>query len=275
MNCLSVEHAKILYLRFCAIYGEKFVKSYHDDDFKSIWAYEWSSGLHGVDVAVIKNALENCKKTMFWPPSIAEFRVICEKLCGLPDLDEVINCVMNKKFIHPVILFCYEGVGVWSLKNDSEKEIKVKFQKNYDKAVIWFRENNEKAWEKLNIFNDCNNGLLECLGEDLRPTHTQHTNTNLKLLEIESRPVLDGIDTHTVSSNKNYEDYLISLPESDAANLDKDASYYRLKLISKDYTEKKLKEIGYVPYDNRVEFEQRRSNRNGPSKIYNSWFEAR
>lgn len=132
-------HSEALYIRFCAIYGDKFIKNYHTDEFKKIWYEEWFSGLKGIDVYIIKDCLEYCKINFEWPPSIAEFRRICEKSSGVPSSADALQCAIRRDFTHPVIAMAYEKVGSWAMKNDKEEVLNKKFNEVYNESIDQFR----------------------------------------------------------------------------------------------------------------------------------------
>jgi hypothetical protein len=154
MKEFNLLHAEALYLRFCAIYGEKFVKSFHTDDFKKMWHEEWCSGLKGIDVDLIKGCLDHCKINLEWPPSIAEFRRICEESSGIPSFAQAMQSAIRREFNHPVIALAYEKVGSWAMRNDKEAELKPKFQTAYTEALNEFRVNPEKTWAQLESLNE-------------------------------------------------------------------------------------------------------------------------
>jgi hypothetical protein len=123
MEYFNFLHAKALYLRFSIIFGEKFTKSYHDEEFKDIWYSEWVSGLAGIDVSFIKDALDYCKLNLEWAPSLAEFRRICEKASGFPDPSEIMKAAIRGDFYHPIIKLIYDKIGSWEMKRATEKDL--------------------------------------------------------------------------------------------------------------------------------------------------------
>lgn len=149
MQTFRLEHARALYLRFCAIYGDKFVKPYHDADFKIIWHNEWLSGLSDIDVNVIKGVLETCKKTIEWPPSIAEFLRLCEHASGFPSPDKALQGAIRRDFSHPIVAIAYDKIGNWSMQHDKENDLRPKFEEAYRIALQEFREKPEEGWKKL------------------------------------------------------------------------------------------------------------------------------
>lgn len=153
MESFNLMHAKALYLRFCTIYGDKFTKPYHDADFKSIWYQEWAEGLSEVDVYLIKDCLDYCRNSLEWPPSIAEFRNICEKKSGFPSSEEALALAIRREFKHPLVKLAYEKVGSWAMKHNKQLELQSKFKAAYQDALSYFRSNQQQAWLELETFN--------------------------------------------------------------------------------------------------------------------------
>lgn len=161
MESFNLLHAKALYLRFCVIYGDKFSKPYHDDDFKSLWYSEWSSGLDGIDVSLIKGCLENCKSTLEWPPSIAEFRKICEQSSGLPSYQDALSLAIRQEFSHPVVKMAYDKVGSWVMRNSKEVDLNSKFKTAYQDSLHYFRTNSQDSWKQLEEFKAAPSKVVE------------------------------------------------------------------------------------------------------------------
>lgn len=153
MEAFNQAHAKMLYVRFCAIYGNKFVQSYHDEDFKDIWCAEWVSGLRSIDVKFIKDALEYCKTHMDWSPSIAEFKKVCERTSGIPSEGQCLAAAIHDDFSHPLTVMAYEKVGSWTMKNSKEAELVPKFKAAYQEALDLFRAKPDESWVRLETFN--------------------------------------------------------------------------------------------------------------------------
>jgi hypothetical protein len=149
MQKFNNDHASLLYARFCAIYGDKFYKAYHDEDFKKIWVHEWVSALSNIDVALIKGVLDYCKSSIEWPPSIAEFLRICEKHSGIPQMEEALSLAIRREFNHPIIFMAYEKIGNWAMKHSKEDVLREKFKEAYENALNDFRSSPDSSWEKL------------------------------------------------------------------------------------------------------------------------------
>lgn len=280
-------HAKVLYLRFCAIYDHKFVKSYHDDDFKSLWANEWSSGLSSVDLNVIKDALDYCKKNLEWPPSIAEFIKVCESYSGVPSLQQCINLVTNRNFNHPVVLICYEKIGSWAMKNDTEKQLAIKFQPAYQEALNRFRKEERLTWKQLEEYN--------ARPKELSPPSKIPSTSESKAFRecmnkcqeiLQSKKIAAGGKTHRkFDDNKvkkghkdfdqavfdEYREYLMSVPETETMTLPRVYVLERNKFLNMRDQKDWLLKGGYVPENQRIPQEKARTGNGKPTKIYKNW----
>lgn len=123
MEKFNLEMAKALYLKFSVIYGEKFFKNYRTEQIIEIWWDEWVSGMKGIDPKSIKAALNECKLTLEWPPSIAEFRHICEKVSGVLSSEKIMKLAINRDFNDPIVKYVFEKIGSWNFSHDGEKEL--------------------------------------------------------------------------------------------------------------------------------------------------------
>jgi hypothetical protein len=150
MAYFQLEHAKALYLRFAAIYSNRFVLPYHDEDFKSVWYGEWASALANVHVSLIKSVLDHCRLNLEWPPTTAQFLSLCEKMSGFPSLDEALQLIIRKDINHPLIAAISVKMDSWSLKNDKIEVLRKKFKIVYDNALADYRRSPESA-QKLFI----------------------------------------------------------------------------------------------------------------------------
>lgn len=149
MTKFPIEYAKALYERFSVIYNDKFIKSNHDEFFIKRWWDEWAEGLDGIDPYSIKEALSHCRIKLEWPPSIAEFRKICAKICGYPSIEQSLQAAIRREFNHPIVAIAYDNIGAWAMKHDKEEILRKKFSNAYDEAVQEFRANPKEAFLKL------------------------------------------------------------------------------------------------------------------------------
>jgi hypothetical protein len=105
---------------------------------------EWVSGLEGIEIKSIRAALEICKKELEWPPNVAEFRKLCERASGLPDLSEALALALRRDFKHPVVKLAFDRIGSWDFSHDTEKELKKKFKHAYEESLRDFRNGEVK-----------------------------------------------------------------------------------------------------------------------------------
>jgi hypothetical protein len=289
MNTLSVAHAKVLYLRFCAIYGDKFAKSYHDDDFKSLWAAEWSSGLADINTDFIKDALDYCKKNMAWPPTISEFISICDKLSGIPSTNELIKLMINMQFNHPIVKLVYDKIGSFALKNDKEKDIVTKVNAIYSECLNSYRDNQNQLWAQLEDYNAKQKELPA-------PTKIPSTSESAAFREcmnkcqeiLKGKKILSGGKTYKhFDENKikkghrefdqavfdEYKAYLMSIPETETMILPPFYLMDRNKFLNMRDQSEWLRQQGYVPPNQREGFAKSYDKQeNGkPTKFYKSW----
>lgn len=138
-----------LYTSFVKIYGDKFVKNYHTEPFIKSWIEEWALGLEGTDENSIDKAIGFCRTQKEWPPSIAEFLGICEKLEGLPTWRESLNDAINGNFHHPIIKLTYQKVGSWDMSHDLADVLQEKFKEAYADSLRILRENRIKNIKEI------------------------------------------------------------------------------------------------------------------------------
>jgi hypothetical protein len=282
MENFTLSHAKLLYLRFCAIYGEKFVKNYHDEDFKAMWQREWMTGLEGIDISVVKDVLERCKKELEWPPSIAEFIRFCEEASGLPSCNEALACALRREFNHPVTRLAYDKVGSWDMRNCKEVDLQRKFKDAYQDALKSFRQDQEGSWKQLEVQNALPDPTKipskiptqeECLS--FRERMKQYQNMSVKKKD-NNHPKWDKdiiMRGHKNFDEKVYNErkrYLLELPEIDAGSLSTDDWYDRTRFL------RELEGIERVknnPHREDVTQDKKTRNRsfNGPTVVYKNW----
>ncbi len=288
MNIFSLEHAKVLYLRFCAIYDYKFVKIYHDEDFKSLWANEWSSALSTINPNVIKDSLDYCKKNLDWPPSIAEFIKICESHSGVPSLDESINFSTRREFKHPIVLMCYEKVGSWSMKNDSAKELRIKFGHAYIDSLNKFREDAADSWQYLEDYNakakelpspskipstSESKAFRECMNKCQELLQSKKIAGGGKTYkEYDAYKIKKGHAAFEQSIFDEYKTYLMSIHETETMILPPAYAYDRMRFIAQREQPELLRQQGFVPPTERSDDTKSSGRRNnGPQKVYKAW----
>jgi len=287
MNIFTLEHAKVLYLKFVVIYGDKFAKTYHDDNFRLLWANEWCSGLSGIDASIVYDAAEYCKKKHPWLPSVSEFRSVCEHYSGVPTLEQVIESATRREFKHPVSVIAYERVGSWAMKNDKEHDLKNKFKAAYAEAINQFRENTSNTWLKLEEFNQKNTKELP------PPPKTPSTGESKAFREcmnkcqeiLQGKKIIGGGKTYKQFDEKKikkghrefdqavyneWREDLLSIPETDIMILPPIYAYERMRFISQKEQPEWLRKQGYSPTPQGQDCEPPRRS-GGPSRVYKNW----
>lgn len=287
MHKFNNAHATALYVRFAAIYDHKFVKNYHDADFKVMWAHEWCRGLEHIDINNIKDALNYCRKNLEWPPSIAEFIKICESYAGVPSIDDCISGCMRRDFNHPLPLMCYQKIGSWALTHDTQAALESKFKASYAEALIKFRDEREKSWKQLECFNAKPKELppppkiptqQEMKSFKERLAEYQQKLEDAKLLhggtpykEFPENKIKVGHKEFDQAIYNEWRDYLISIPEEQTMILPTKYLYERNRFLNMRNQKAELEKAGYVPESQRAPSEQPRSGNGKPTRIYKNW----
>lgn len=261
MKSFNEEHAELLYTRFCIIYDHKFVKPYHSEDYKTLWYKEWTSGLTGVDVSVIAGALEHCKLNLDWPPSIAEFRRLCEKASGIPSCRDCFESSIRGEHSHPLAYLTYTKVGSWAMRNDKDEVLQKKYASAYEEALVEYRANPEKA----QAFLEANQEKPKELPFLDKPTPDEITGFKERMVEYQTLARLEKekrVDGHPVwdkgevtRGSKSFNEsvynerkrYLLGLTEYEAGSLPVVDWYDRTKYLREIEAAEHLKTVGYNP----------------------------
>jgi hypothetical protein len=135
----SRNEIKKLYAHFSSIWGNSFISNHKNDESIKLWIEEWYLGLAGVPVETFNEALDKCRISMDWSPSIAQFRKLCEKASGMPSEEELYLCVIRRDFKHPLVQLIRDRIGDWSISRDTEKEVRKKFKLAYDDEMAKYR----------------------------------------------------------------------------------------------------------------------------------------
>jgi hypothetical protein len=159
MEKLPLELTKALHMRFMSIFGEKFSKLFASDAFIQIWWEEWSQGMAGINPKHIKVALDYCRMNLEWPPSIAEFRKICEQAAGVLPWETAFDlAVRSGDLTDPNVRATYDRIGSWAMTHDKEVDLRRKFKTTYEDILAQGRV----------IANEASNWRVEVLLFDYR-----------------------------------------------------------------------------------------------------------
>lgn len=77
-----------------------------------------------VKQSVLVKALDYCKLNLVWPPSIAEFLDICERMDGMPTFEEAFKLLVRREWSHPIIEQMYALIGDWELRMGAEMDLR-------------------------------------------------------------------------------------------------------------------------------------------------------
>jgi len=149
MTILDEKLVRLLYVRFCTLFGGKFATASHTEDFQKMWYEDWQIGLAGIETIHIKAAIDHCRINLTWPPCLAEFRQLCEAASGIPSIDHALASAIRGVFDHPIIKLAYDEVGSWAMKNCKADILHNKFSDAYKVALSQYRLNPEVLWAQL------------------------------------------------------------------------------------------------------------------------------
>ena len=284
MSKLSLELTKLLYMRFASTYGEKFVKNHPTDQFVQLWWEEWSEGMADIDPEHIKEGLNYCRLNLEWPPSIAEFRRICENASGLPSLSDALQSAIRREFNHPIISIAYEKVGNWAMKHDKEYELGAKFKHAYQEALNEFRQKPNECWKLLENFQQKislpspppkipSSGEIKSFKQHyaewkekaaqekkVHPGHPVYEKNKIDRLHRD-------FDEHVYQERRKY---LISLSERDASTLESGDYYDRNRFLSEIQAHDAIKN-NPPRQDSGVKEKRYSRPLNGSNVIYGKW----
>lgn len=262
MEKLDLKLAMLLYSRFATIYGDKFLKPSHDKDFINRWCEEWISGLKGIDTKLIKGALEECKLTLEWPPTIAEFRKFCDKGAGFPSWPRCLQSIIRQDFNHPITFIVYQKVGKWAIQNDKEDTLRKKVEDAYQEALTEYRSSPTHAHQLLSEYLDKSKQKLI---ENYKPSSAELKSFKERLKEYQlkaaeektkraHKPHPEWKPTFYRKDSQSFREdifnerrrYLINLDEIEAATIDLESWYDRIRYLRELEALEYLNRIGYV-----------------------------
>lgn len=278
MHPLSLDVAKALYLRLTSLYGEKFVKHHPTDTLMQTAWNDWALGLSGITVDQITKAFAYCRMHCSWPPSIAEFREICEKVSGVPSEEECLNLCTKKELNHPVTRAVYAEVGSWAFTHDNANELRKKISRSYKSALTKFRENPVATHIPLDNFKT----NLPGYGDT-----AQNVNASVpKLIDFIEKPTssvaygeimqwdADKVNVNNKNFDKNlYEErmkYLTSLSEDEASLLNAEDRYDRVCHLRELEANREIKTDKPIPEDGSEKMSSPRAS-NRADRRYKHW----
>ncbi len=140
----------MVFTRFMAIYGHKFKSSFETEAEMRIAKREWAMSLGQYSENELVAAVNTCKDTMAWAPSIAEFITILQGLnsaFGLPDIRAAYKeaCYYADRpskhnWSHLVVYRAGKETGWFELRSATEKTSFGLFSYHYEIMCRRFRQ---------------------------------------------------------------------------------------------------------------------------------------
>jgi hypothetical protein len=113
-----------LFERFITIYGKKFTHDFDGHEARVVmWVEDWYEGLLGIPPETFKDALYYIKTNYPWPPSLPEFRCVCERSMGLPSQADIIDLAIRQDFSHPLTKMVYDKITSFNFRNWSQDKL--------------------------------------------------------------------------------------------------------------------------------------------------------
>ncbi|GGB83157.1 hypothetical protein GCM10011352_06240 [Marinobacterium zhoushanense] len=143
----------MIFARFMAIYGHKFKSCFETEDEIRIAKREWALSLRGYGEGELVAAVNRCKETLAWMPTISEFLAILRDIggdFGLPvTRDAYIEACMHAahprrhRWSHPAVYLAGRNTGWFELRSEDEAEVLPRFRYQYEVLCRRVREGEE------------------------------------------------------------------------------------------------------------------------------------
>jgi len=140
----------MIFTRFMAIYGYKYKSCFETEDELRIAKREWALSLRGYGEGELVAAVNRCKETLAWMPTISEFLAILRDLggdFGLPSTrDAYIEACLHAEhprrhdWSHPAVYLAGRNTGWFELRSEDEAEILPRFRYQYEVLCRRVRE---------------------------------------------------------------------------------------------------------------------------------------
>ncbi len=132
----------MIFARFMAIYGHKFKSCFESENEIRLAKREWALSLSGYSEPELVAAINRCKETLAWMPTISEFIAILNDLngdYGLPPLRSAyVEACMNAdkptrhSWTHRAIYHAGRATGWFRLRSEEESQVLADFRYNYE-----------------------------------------------------------------------------------------------------------------------------------------------
>lgn len=114
-----------MFVRLAAQHGHRWHSQFPTPAAQRAAEAEWAAGLKGLTGEQIRRGIQR-SRTLDWPPGIAEFRRLAERVAtaaelGLPDKREAYLAACSGAWgLHPAVFAAAEQVGTWELRTEME-----------------------------------------------------------------------------------------------------------------------------------------------------------
>jgi hypothetical protein len=143
----------MIFARFMAIYGHKFKSCFETEDELRIAKREWALSLRGYGERELVAAVNRCKETLAWTPTISEFLAILREIggdFGLPSTrDAYVEACLHAQhprehqWSHPAVYWAGRNTGWFELRSEDEEQVLPKFSYQYDVLCRRVRQGEE------------------------------------------------------------------------------------------------------------------------------------
>lgn len=143
----------MIFARFMAIYGHKFKSCFETEDELRIAKREWALSLRGYGERELVAAVNRCKETLAWTPTISEFLEVLREIGGdhgLPSTHDayVEACLhaehpQQHRWSHPAVYWAGRHSGWFELRTEDEERILPTFSYQYEVLCRRVRQGEE------------------------------------------------------------------------------------------------------------------------------------
>lgn len=140
----------MIFTRFMAIYGYKYKSCYETEDELRIAKREWALSLRGYSESELVAAVNRCKETLAWMPTISEFLAILRDIGGDFGLPSTRNAYVEAcmyadhpqrhRWSHPAVYLAGQNAGWFELRGEDESQIFPRFSYQYEVLCRRVRE---------------------------------------------------------------------------------------------------------------------------------------
>lgn len=140
----------MIFARFMAIYGHKFKSCFETQDEIRIAKREWALSIGGIPETTLVKAVDQCKESLAWMPTISEFLSIINALKpddGIPEVRDAYaeaarfaDHPLQHEWSHPVVYHAGKETGWFKVRGEDEDQVFPVFKYNFDLLARRFRE---------------------------------------------------------------------------------------------------------------------------------------